>query len=43
MKDFFKAAKEEKEQFLKKNKRLSDALNTIQDKYSNMLKKLTVV
>ena len=43
MENLFEAAKDEKKQSLEENKRLDNALNTTQDKYSNMLKKLTVV
>ena len=43
MENFFKAAKDEKEQLLEENKKLSDTLNTMQDKYSSMLKKPIIV
>ena len=43
MENLFKAAKDEREQLLEDNKRLSDVLNTMQDKYLSMLKKLTIV
>ena len=43
MKNLFEAAKNEREQFLEENRRLNDALNTTQDKYSRMLKKLAVI
>ena len=39
----FEVAKNEREQFLEKNMKLSNILDTIQNKYSNTLKKLAIV
>ena len=39
----FEAAKDERDQLLEKNKKLDNALNTMLDKYSSTLKKLTIV
>ena len=43
MENLFETAKNEREQFLDKNKKLSNALNITQDKYSIILKKLAVI
>ena len=43
MENLFEAAIDERKQLLEENKKLNDALNIMQDKYSSILKKLTIV
>ena len=41
--NFIEVAKDEREQLLEKNKRISNILDTMQEKYSSTLKKLIII